>query len=95
VEQLLLRIRLSLPGRGLETKERIYYDLQSVCYAIVFDNVGNIYDHPLAPGNSYNSSIVINYSSTLSTLRTAAQNDIIDAYGFTPTFIWLDDKGLL
>ena len=64
-------------------------------YAIVFDNVGNIYDHPLAPGNSYNSSIVINYSSTLSTLRTAAQNDIIDAYGFTPTFIWLDDKGLL
>lgn len=38
---------------------------------------------------------VLGYQDNLNSIRSALQAAITGEYGFTPTFVWLDDKGLL
>lgn len=68
---------------------------EAVAEVIVFDDDGSVIEiEDVVDPRVYQFGVPLNSTSTLNSIKTSVQNRIIADYGFTPTFIWLDDKGL-
>lgn len=66
--------------------------------AVVFDSSGSRVRSPDAGSGDdspFGFFISFGATSTLASIRGDVQAAVVAAYGFTPSFLWLDDRGLL
>lgn len=71
-------------------------DLSSAAVSVlatVFNSDGSLVDNPYH--GVFNTQTDLAFSSTLASLKSEAQAKVAAEFGFTPTFVWLDDRGLL